>query len=290
MGTKKEPCLCVMFASETNDPDAMVCRLFQPCNFVLLNAFEGYIPIKAIAIKQAKAMKGMHSGGWYKKVWHMFSKVEQTEYKHNDNGPNVSAAPRIKPGAKDPQQKSSQGDAMSEDEKLEAGAEGDIEVGNNSDVDVVGLAGRTKPIQNTNTRPSIGEKSPRFTMDLSTFEGCEKLARQKLVKDRLDHAMQYKNANKFREKFNIARETDPDLQSEDFDASSASEESFDYYSDFERAVEEEAHDLWRAQKLKNPRRSPSAGSNSSGGGGKHKKFLNYDCFFRLFCCNVLLCM
>ena len=287
VGGKQEPCLCVMFPSETEDSDNLTCRLLQPCNFVVLNAFSGYRPIATTVVNQAKAEKANKNGAWYKKVWAMYSKEEPTEYKHPDNTPAVSAAPRKPPTTQQPQQKTLQQTtavrAMSDDEGLKSGDDADGEKDEDQESDKeVDIGGKPTIMP----RPTTGVKVPRFVPDFSSFEGCEKFARFKMTKERDENLKEHKKERKVRDAIEAARQEDPDVHSSDVDVSSASDEEYGYNSGFENMVSEEAQAIWNREK-KQVNRSSSTGSISSGGGGKKKTMLNYDCDCFVLCVSLI---
>ena len=270
---KTEPAVCLMFPSESSDADAMYCRLFQPCNFVLLNAFEGYKPFSATEISQAKAVKNMGSGNWYKKLWSVYSKVEQDKsYTHDKSGLTVSAAPRrrrVSPASSDNDEKYK---ALSEEEPV---VHVDDEKDKEDNVVDVGGPKKQPPAP---TRPNVGEKAPRYTLNLTTWEGCEQHTRTRLEFDRATSIRDRKNAKKILDRKKQARKDDPDIDSDEIDCSDASEEEFEYNEVFDQMVFDATEELWNAQQKK-LNRSPSVGSNHSAGSsgkGTHKKvFLNY---------------
>ena len=272
---KDEPCLCFMFPSETDDADNLVCRLVQPCNFVSLLAFDGYRPIPAVIIKESKAGKQMASGGWFKKLWVIYSKEEQTEYKLPHDQQPVYPAPKNTPPKKQRKQQTilqslhaggPDGGVLSEDEKLGSGEEGDKEKSDDEQhVDVGGATSNSNP----SPRSTVGEKSPRF--DLTTWDGCLKYARANMERERDEQIKDAKNARKFQERLAEALDLNPAYDQDDLDCSDASSEEVDYNSDFERMVSEEADQIFERE-TKKIERSSSSGSTGSGGKGKIEKF------------------
>ena len=271
---KDEPCLCLMFPSDTDDADNLVCRLLQPCNFVSLLPFEGYKPIPPTIIKECKAAKQCASGGWFKRLWGIYSKEEQTEYKQPHDQQLVHPAPKNTPPKSKTKQSVLQAlhaggadeGVLSDDDKLGSGEEGDKE--KSDDDEKVDIGGANNSNQSAG-RSTVGEKSPRF--DFSNWEGCLDYARTHMEKERYDQMKDRKNAQKFDERLEEAVSLNPDYDKDDLDVSDASSEDFDYDSGFERMVSEEA-DIIFEREAKKFQRSSSSGTTGSGGKGKIEKF------------------
>ena len=276
---KEEPCLCFLFPSETEDPDNMACRLLQPCNFVSLQPFEGYKPIPASVIKEHKAVKANATGGWFKKVWGIYSKEETTEYKcpHDQRAlPAVSSNTPPKPRVQQTLQQSlkaaAPGSALSDDDDLDKVGESDKD--EEEHVDVGGASGvpaesfpKVPPVG----RSTVGEKSPRFEANFSTWKGCLKFARQKMERERKQQVQEQRNYEKIEARLREAQEINPEFTVDDLDCSDASEYEFGYDSEFEQKISEEADEIFERE-TKKLQRSSSSGSAGSGGKGKKKKF------------------
>jgi hypothetical protein len=274
----QDPCLCIMFPSDT-DADSVQCRLFQPCNFVHLNAFEGYKPFPVDELQQAKAVKGMASGGWFKKVWSVYSKVEHNEYKHQDKVLVSAAVSRPKAALHQTLVQSGvPGQALSDDERLEqAGGDGGNDAATTTTDTFVDIGGPpTKGVRTSTAvipatgRPSVGEKSPRIVPDFSTFEGCAKFVRHSMEIERHDKHMKNKNATKLAERISEARKEDPDVDSDDVDASSASEGVVTDDDGFDNLVTDASISFW-ANHLKKSQKSSSSSSTSSATGAAQTK-------------------
>jgi len=272
---KDEPCLCFMFPSETEDADNMVCRLLQPSNFVLLQAFEGYKPIAASVLKEHKAVKANASGGWFKKVWALYSKEEPTEYKFPQDQSAVPAVsnntppkPRVQQTLQQSLKAAAPGNALSDDDDLNK-VEGDGKT-EEEHVDVVGVAASSPKVPSVG-RSTVGEKAPRFEANFSTWKGCLKFARQKMERERNEEVQEKRNFAKLEERWREAQEINPEKTLSDIDCSSASEFEFGYDSGFERMVSEEADEIFERESKK-LQRSSSSGSAGSGGKGEKKKF------------------
>ena len=215
----------------------------------------------------------MASGGWFKKLWSVYSKEEQTEYKQPHDQQPALPAPKSTPPKKKAQQPShdpkDSGDekVLSDDDDLGSGEEGDKEK-SEEEAEVA-----SEPTVSVAGRPSVGEKSPRYEIipsDFKTWAGCLKIARQRLTKERDEQIKDSRDAEKFDARLKEAQQSNPDVNAEDFDCSSASEfADIDYDSGFERIISEEADAMFERQTKLLER---NASSGSAGSKGKKKKF------------------
>ena len=289
-----EPALCIMFPSSNSNPDETTCRLVQPLNFVVLNSFDGYDPIEQKVVKKAKAVLVQQSGGWYKKVWKVYSKaVEPHEYKQPEPPSSVKAADpkkaEDKQKDKPPKDKGSGAGAFSDDSGS-GGDEGDDERGGGkgededtqeagSDVDVGGPS-PSPPAE----RLFFGGKVPKH---LSSVKNCEDFQRSRLLILKKEERQANKQAYKQAQEKVLRRNMGENFASDDSvsDADSASE--FEPDSDFEQTVISAAKEMLAkyTEPLRSPGRSTSTGSTSSGGG----KFELCCSLFVFVCCNEFLC-
>lgn len=239
---KDEPCLCFLFAPSLDNPTG-VSRVVQPCNFVIVNAFDGYDPIEDSLVKKYKSKKDLAVGTWYKKVWSEYCTAEvPDEYKQ----PATTGLVRVaEPKKKGSEKSSSTTKALDstfakvnknstfsgdDDDEGDEGDDGDAENSEtetaDSNVDVV-------------ARATVGGKSPRH---LSSLEAAERYYRERMVREG-----QTDKNNKKENKVNAAnkktaKQNNPDWDSDDDSLPDVSDASaFTEDSDFEDRVVKYAH-------------------------------------------------
>ena len=268
---KAEPCLALLFPPDLANVSGC-CRLVQPCNFVVVEAFDGYDPIDQKLVQAAKVKKGCANGSWYKHVWNEYCDVEAPSgYVQKDATGPVQKAVEEKKLFGDSKE-STQTDMTSFFKKAPetfSEDDDDKDKGDEKSVDVVGGSNSSKAVPHPSPeRPTIGGKTPQH---LNTLQNCIEWKTSELVRERKEkklHLKQKKSDKKHRKRLHEVHGSDYD--SDDLpDVSSCSESEYD--SDFLEECQKKGHKLWQESKKiygfqDAPARSNSTGSVSSASG------------------------
>ena len=251
---KDEPCLCFLFAPDLANPSG-ISRLVQPCNFVIVNAFDGYDPIEDSVVKKFKSKKDLAVGTWYKKVWSEYcTAVVPEEYKQPaSTGPVKVVEPKKKGSEKNSGTtksldsvfaKVNKNSTFSGEDDGDEGDDGDAENSEaetaESNVEVV-------------ARATVGGKSPRH---LSSLEAAERYYRDRMVREgQTDKNLKKENkANAANKK--AAKIQNPDFDSDNDSLPDVSEASaFTEESDFEDRVVAYAYKRYHEWHGTNPKKT-----------------------------------